>query len=144
MEDEYAVFLLKARLAETRQALIAHSIKLDIPPPPHSQVELVTNASIPTSLKRLILHLLAHQGSRTDTINVACRIGNVSDAHSAPTRLAALQKLGLRIECKTMKSVNTFGDLVMIGHLFLSPLPDNKLWQRYAASNDDKYDDASK
>ena len=136
MKDEQAIELVKNRLAETRKALAAHANKLDIPHAPPSQVDLVTRSDIPVSLKRLCLYLFDNPAARSDTISDACSIGNISDAHTPPNRLAALQKLGLKIECKTMKACNKFGDSVVMGYLFISPLPDNKLWKKYSAAND--------
>jgi hypothetical protein len=137
MNDQQAIELLKERLAKTKRELLAHSIKLDIPHAPPSQVDLVTRSAIPASLKRLCLFLFDNPAARSDTISDACSIGNISDAHTPPTRLAALQKLGLKIECKTMKACNKFGDSVVMGYLFISPLPTNALWKKYSAANDD-------
>jgi hypothetical protein len=136
MNDQYAIELLKERLAKTKRELLAHSLQLDIPLAPTSQVDLVTNSDIPASLKRLCLFLFDNPAARSDTISAACSIGNISDAHTPPTRLASLQKLGLKIECKTMKACNKFGDSVVMGYLFISPTSDNPRWEKRTAAND--------
>jgi hypothetical protein len=136
MNDEQAIVLLRERLAKTKRELLAHSINLNIPHATPSQVDLVTRSDIPVSLKRLCLYLFDNPAARSDTISAACSIGNVSDAHTPPNRIAALKSLGLRIECKTMKACNKFGDSVVMGYLFISPTSDNPRWEKRTAVND--------
>jgi hypothetical protein len=136
MQDSKAINLLKARLTQARADLATKTKLLDLPPATEEQKLLVYQANIPHSLQRLIIHLFDNQGSRTDTIAQECALGNVSDCHTPKSRIATLHKLGLRIDCHQLKACNRFGEFTTIGHLFIQPLPDNKLWKRYAASND--------
>jgi hypothetical protein len=140
MQEFKAIHLLKARLDQARSDLATKTSQLNLPPVTEEQKLLVYTSEIPYSLQRLILHLFDNQGSRTDVIAQACALGNVSDCHTPTSRIATLKKLGLKIECHQMKACNRFGELTTMGHIFIIPLPDNKLWRRYSASNDDKYD----
>jgi hypothetical protein len=136
MQDSKAINILKDRLDQARSDLATKTRQLNLPPVTEKQKLLVYTSEIPYSLQRLILHLFDNQGSRTDAIAQACALGNVSDCHTPPNRIAALKKLGLKIECHQMKAVNRFGEFTTIGHLFVQPLPDNNLWKNYAAAND--------
>jgi hypothetical protein len=136
MQDSKDINLLKARLDQARSDLAAKTTQLDLPPATEKQKLLVYTSEIPYSLQRLILHLFDNQGSRTDVIAQACALGNVSDCHTPKSRIAALKKLGLRIECHQLKATNRFGEFTTMGHLFISPTSDNAIWKKYAASND--------
>jgi hypothetical protein len=136
MKETNAMDLLKNRLSQASAELAAKTTQLDLPPVTEEQKLLVYQANIPHSLQRLIIYLFDNQGSRTDTIAQTCALGNVSDCHTPLNRIAALQKLGLRIDCHQLKACNRFGEFTTMGHLFIQPLPDNKLWKKYAAAND--------
>lgn len=136
MQESKDIELLKARLDQARSDLATKTKQLDLPPVTEKQKLLVYTSEIPYSLQRLILHLFDNQGSRTDVIAQVCALGNVSDCHTPRNRIAALQKLGLRIDCHQLKACNRFGEFTTMGHLFIQPLPDNKLWKKYAAAND--------
>mgnify|MGYP000645731329 CR=1 FL=1 len=128
--------LLQDRLKQSSIQLVEIKSQLDIPPVTQEQIQKVQDAKLPKALKRLVFFLFENQGARSDVISANCAIGNVSDVHTPDKRVAMLEALGLKIECKTLKACNRYGEFTIIGHLFIQPLPDNELWRRYAAAND--------
>lgn len=137
MEDNKAIELLKTRLTQSKIVLALECQNLNLAPVTAEQRRLVSDATMPHALKRLVLFLMDNQGSRTDVISSAVAIANVSDTHTPSNRIAALNSLGLEIECKVLAACNRYGDFTVIGHLWLKPLPTNKIWRKRCAANDD-------
>jgi hypothetical protein len=137
MQESTALLLLKNRLDQARSELEKHKRNLDLPHPPASLFEQVEASDIAPALKRLTLYVLDNQGARSDRISADCAIGNVSDVHTQPIRIAQLKALGLSIRCVTIKSCNRFGEFTVIGHLFIRPTQDNQHWHPYRAANDE-------
>jgi hypothetical protein len=126
---------LKARLALTNERLQAITTGLDLPTAPQALQQQVIDSNLPANLQRLVLFLFANNGSRSDKISAAIAISNISDTHTKPKQQAQLSNLGLTIYCEVLPAVNRFGALTSIGHIFIRPLPDNKLWQPMMAAN---------
>ena len=137
MEENKAIELLKTRLTQSKIVLALECKNLNLAPVTAEQRQLVNDATLPPALKRLVLFLMDNQGSRTDVIASACAIGNTSDTHTPPKRIAVLNSLGLEIECKVLPACNRYGDFTVIGHLWLKPLATNKIWLKRCAANDD-------
>jgi hypothetical protein len=127
--------ILEARLNLAGERLRTITAGLNLATPPQALQQQVIDAHLPPSLQRLVLFLFANNGTRTDTINAAVSIGNVSDSYTKAKQRQQLKQLELVINCEVLPAVNRFGALTSIGHIFIRPLPDNKLWQPMMAAN---------
>jgi len=127
--------VLKLRLDLANQQLRTIASGLNLPTPPPAFIKQITEANLPANLERLVLFLIAHNGSRSDTISASQAIGNVSDTYTKPKQKEQLRQLGLVINCEILPACNRFGALTSIGHLFIRPLSHNEHWQPRQAAN---------
>jgi hypothetical protein len=127
---------LKARLTLTNERLRTIATGLNLPAPPQALNKQVIEANLPPNLERLVLYLFAHNGSRSDELSAAVAIGNISDTYTKPKQKEQLSKLGLIIDCEVLPGCNRFGAFTSIGHLFIRPSSDNKLWHPKKSAND--------
>jgi hypothetical protein len=127
---------LKARLTLTNERLRTIATGLNLNAPPQALQQQVIDAHLPPNLHRLVLFLFANNGSRTDAISSALAIGNVSDTYTKPRTREQLKQLSLIITCEVMPAVNRYGSFTSMGHLFIKPSSDNKLWHPKKSAND--------
>jgi hypothetical protein len=128
--------ILEARLNLAGEKLRTITAGLNLPTPPAAFIRQITEANLPPNLGRLVLFLIANNGSRSDRISASVAIGNVSDTYTKPRTREQLKQLELVITCEVLPAVNRYGSLTSIGHLFIKPLPGNKHWQPNISAND--------
>jgi hypothetical protein len=128
--------ILEARLNLAGERLRTITAGLNLSTPPAAFIRQITEANLPPNLERLVLFLIANNGSRSDTISASVAIGNVSDTYTKPKQKEQLKQLGLVINCEILPACNRYGSFTVIGHLFIKPLPNNKLWQARKSAND--------
>jgi hypothetical protein len=128
--------ILEARLNLAGEKLRTITAGLNLSTPPAAFIREIKEAHLPANLERLVLFLIANNGSRTDTISASEAIGNVSDCYTKTKQKQQLRQLSLVINCEILPAVNRYGSLTTMGHLFIRPSSDNKLWHPKKSAND--------
>lgn len=103
----------RKEMQRVEKALKLKKEKLSLQPLNSSQVRLLLTSNLMPSCVRLIQHLFANQGTRTDKLSHLCAVGNPSDVFMKSR--GTLQGLGLNVVCDVVKSCNRYGSRTVIG-----------------------------
>jgi hypothetical protein len=124
VDKEYEV-----KLKKVNDKLAAKRIDLALPKLTQEQDSVLAN-NLSFGCYRIAKFLFSNQGERTDIINRQCAVANVSDTVKGTDRsqTAALDRIGLAIDCELIRAKNRYGSKSVIGTLWLT-VTDQKKWQ---------------